>query len=40
MIAELSEDLKIQPSFMFISCPGPNFPYNVAELGGVRIIMA
>jgi len=39
MVLALSDDLKIHPSFMFICCPGPRFPYNVQELGGVRIIM-
>jgi len=40
MVAALSEDLRIHPSYMFICCPGPKFPFSVAELGGVRIIMS
>ncbi|KAH9474571.1 hypothetical protein JR316_0013033 [Psilocybe cubensis] len=36
-IAALSYRLKIPQSLMFMTCPGPTFPYSVAELG-TRII--
>jgi hypothetical protein len=39
VVAQLSKDLNIQPSFMFIRCPGHRFPYNIGEFEGVRTIM-
>ena len=39
LVMQLSLDLKIQPSFMFIRCPGENFPYNLGDFRGVRTIM-
>jgi amino acid transporter len=30
--------LEVPPHRMFISCPNQNFPYDIAELGGVRLI--
>ena len=39
LVMQLSLDLKIQPSFMFIRCPGVNFPYNIGDFRGVRTIM-
>jgi hypothetical protein len=39
LVMKLSADLHIQPSFMFIRCPGDNFPYNIGDFRGVRTIM-
>jgi amino acid transporter len=39
LIDELSKKWKIPKNFMFIGAPGDKFPYKVAELGGVRLIM-
>jgi hypothetical protein len=36
---QLSQDLGIPPSFMFIRCPGENLKFGIAEFGGVRTIM-
>ncbi|KAE9388572.1 hypothetical protein BT96DRAFT_1073353 [Gymnopus androsaceus JB14] len=36
-VATLARHLDIQPSLMFMSCPGPRFGYGVAEMG-TRII--
>ncbi|ORX54474.1 hypothetical protein DM01DRAFT_1305080 [Hesseltinella vesiculosa] len=38
-IGRISRQLNIDKTFMFISCPGPDFPYTIGELDGVRIIM-
>ncbi|KZS91996.1 hypothetical protein SISNIDRAFT_474934 [Sistotremastrum niveocremeum HHB9708] len=37
-VCSVSKRLVIPRSLMFISCPGPEFPYSIADLGGVRII--
>jgi hypothetical protein len=39
LVAKLSSDLNIKPSFMFIRCPGANFKFNIGEFEGVRTIM-
>jgi amino acid transporter len=39
LIAELSEQWKIPKNFMFIGSPGDRFPYQISELGGVRLII-
>lgn len=39
LIRKLSEEWKIPINFMFIASPGNKFPYKVAELGGVRLII-
>ncbi len=39
LIDELSEKWNIPRNFMFIGSPGTKFPYQVSELGGVRLIM-
>jgi len=39
LIQELSQKWKIAPNFMFIGSPGDHFPYKLAELGGVRLII-
>jgi len=39
LIDDLSSKWKIPKNFMFIGSPGTKFPYQIAELGGVRLIM-
>lgn len=39
LIERLSQRLKIPKNYMFIGTPGDRFPHNIAELGGVRLIM-
>jgi amino acid transporter len=39
LIDELSERWNIPKNFMFIGSPGDRFPYQVSELGGVRLII-
>ncbi len=39
LIAKLSKEWKIPPNFMFIGSPGDHFPYKLADLGGVRLII-
>ena len=39
IIDELSVKWNIPKNFMFIGSPSDRFPYKVAELGGVRLIM-
>jgi len=39
LIKKLSKQWKIPINFMFIASPGDKFPYKIAELGGVRLIM-
>lgn len=39
IINELSEQWNIPKNFMFIGAPSNKFPYHVAALGGVRLIM-
>jgi len=39
IINKLSQDWKIPTNFMFIGAPSDRFPYRVAELGGVRLII-
>ena len=39
LVSELSEKWKIPKNFMFIGSPSNSFPYQVSELGGVRLIM-
>ena len=39
MITKLSKEWKIPPNFMFIGSPGDHFPYKLADLGGVRLII-
>ena len=38
-IQALSRHLQVPINYMFISCPGDSFPHNVADLGGVRVIV-
>ena len=39
LIQQLSREWKIPPNFMFIGSPGDHFPFRVADLGGVRLII-
>lgn len=39
LIEQLSERLNIPKNYMFIGTPGDRFPHNIAELGGVRLII-
>jgi amino acid transporter len=39
MIEKLSQKWKIPKNFMFIGSPGDQFPYQISELGGVRLII-
>lgn len=39
IIRKLSEEWGIPVNFMFIGSPGDHFPYQVSELGGVRLII-
>jgi len=39
LIEELSAKWKIPKNFMFIGSPGDRFPYQISELGGVRLII-
>jgi len=39
LINRLSKEWNIPINFMFIASPGNKFPYKIAELGGVRLII-
>lgn len=39
LIDRLSHEWKIPKNFMFIGSPGDTFPYKIADLGGVRLII-
>ncbi|MBK5277595.1 MAG: APC family permease [Bacteroidia bacterium] len=39
LIKKLSKEWKIPINFMFIASPSDKFPYKIAELGGVRLII-
>lgn len=39
MIKKLSNDWRIPVNFMFMGSPQDGFPYEVSELGGVRLII-
>jgi amino acid transporter len=39
LIADLARQWKIPTNFMFIGSPAGNLPYDLAELGGVRLII-
>jgi amino acid transporter len=39
LIEQLSRRLNVPKNYMFIGTPGDRFPHNIAELGGVRVIM-
>ena len=39
LVHRLSTEWNIPPNFMFIGSPGDRFPYRLADLGGVRLII-
>lgn len=39
LIEQLSRRLGVPKNYMFIGTPGDSFPHNIAELGGVRVVM-
>ncbi|HMR76359.1 MAG TPA: hypothetical protein PKD61_14650, partial [Polyangiaceae bacterium] len=39
LIDKLSGRLDVPKNYMFIGCPGDGFPHNLADLGGVRLIV-
>ncbi|MFN0124080.1 MAG: APC family permease [Blastocatellia bacterium] len=39
LIERLSQRLNVPKNYMFIGTPGDHFPHNIAELGGVRLVM-
>ena len=39
LIERLSRRLGVEKNYMFIGTPGDRFPHNIAELGGVRLII-
>lgn len=39
LVDQISKDWGIPKNFMFISVPSDHFPYNISELGGVRLII-
>ncbi|GAB3309688.1 APC family permease [Hymenobacter tenuis] len=39
LIEQLSQEWQIPKNFMFIGSPGDRFPYQISELGGVRLII-
>lgn len=39
LISRLSRRLGVPKNYMFIGTPGDRFPHNIAELGGVRLII-
>lgn len=38
-IERLSQRLGVEKNYMFIGTPGDSFPHNIAQLGGVRLII-
>ena len=39
LIERLSNRLGVPKNYMFLGTPGDRFPHNIAELGGVRLII-
>lgn len=39
LIEKLSRELDVPKNYMFLGTPGDRFPHNIAELGGVRLII-
>ncbi|MBU4143113.1 APC family permease [Patescibacteria group bacterium] len=39
MVDQLSQELNVPKNYMFIGHPGQKFPHNIADLGGVRLII-
>jgi len=38
LVRNLSEQLGVPRNYMFIACPGGNFPHNVSDFGGIRLV--
>lgn len=38
LVMQVSDALQVPRNFMFIACPGPNFPHDLGLFGGVRVI--
>mmetsp|Transcript_85475 Transcript_85475/g.227942 ORF Transcript_85475/g.227942 Transcript_85475/m.227942 type:complete len:598 (+) Transcript_85475:267-2060(+) len=38
VVAQVSHRLGVPRNFMFICCPGDNFPHDLADFGGLRLI--
>jgi hypothetical protein len=38
LVTRLSEQLGVPKNYMFIACPGGNFPHNVSDFGGIRLV--
>ena len=39
LVEELSHKLNVPKNYMFLGAPGERFPHNIAEFGGVRLII-
>ena len=39
MVDRLSRELNVPKNYMFIGHPGQDYPHNIADLGGVRLII-
>jgi amino acid transporter len=39
LIEKLSRRMRVPKNYMFIGTPGDQFPHNIAELGGVRLVL-
>ena len=39
MIEKISKRFNVPKNYMFIGTPGDRFPHNIADLGGVRVIL-
>lgn len=39
LVEALSRELRVPPNYMFIGTPGEQFPHNLGDLGGVRLII-
>jgi len=39
LVAKLSREWRIPTNFMFIGCPGTGLGHNLAQFGGVRVIV-
>jgi hypothetical protein len=39
LVAKLSKKWRIPTNFMFVGCPGNGLGHNLAELGGIRVII-
>jgi len=38
LVKRLSAELGIPRNYMFITCPGGNFPHNLSDFGGIRLV--